>query len=241
MKLAVIITQRAFLFFVPRSSWESMSHENMYNAEKELCKGTLIEIEKLNDVKGIGRQRKQGERKQAPPPQQTILEYRNGVMARVQVAGSSSGGTTSHASDTTPFVAEGAELLAGLSEDQKRAVLTGEPMNAGSAATAVSDFARPLVLDEAPPVQPAPRGRAPPPSWTRHRKDASRTDAQQLLLAKRMAEADTDEEADPDGDVPGQGLQQRPELAPPSASRLGKRKDRANSNLLSFSMDDDPE
>lgn len=219
-----------------------MSHENMYNAEKELCKGTLIEIEKLNDVKGIGRQRKQGERKQAPPPQQTILNCRDGVVARVQVAGSSSSGdTTNHASDATPFVAEGAELLEGLSEEQKRAVLMGEPMKVSGTAAAVRDFARPLVLDEAPPVQPAPRGRAPPPSWTRHRKDSSRTDAQQLLLARRMAEADTDEEADPDGDVPGRGMQQRPEPALPSASRLGKRKSHSNSHLLSFSMHDDPE
>ena len=93
----------------------TMSHENMYVAEKELCKGTLIELEKLNDVKGIGRQRKQRVQKPAPLPQETVLEYRNGVMARVQMAGSSSGDATNHRSDATPFVAEGAELLVGLS------------------------------------------------------------------------------------------------------------------------------
>ena len=57
---------------------------DMYVAEKELCKGTLIEIDKLNDVKGIGKQRKK-KTKPLPPPQETVLECRGGVMQRVSV------------------------------------------------------------------------------------------------------------------------------------------------------------
>ena len=59
-----------------------MSHENMYVAEKELCAGTLIEIDKLNDVKGIGRQKRK-EKKPLPPALTTALEFRGGVLAMV--------------------------------------------------------------------------------------------------------------------------------------------------------------
>ena len=99
--------------------------------KKELCKGTLIELERLNDVKGIGRQRKKERKQQAPPqPQEAVLEFRNGVMARVMVAPSGGGSSSNSGYDPMqPIVAEGGELLAGLSEEQRNAILLGDPMS----------------------------------------------------------------------------------------------------------------
>ena len=210
-----------------------MSHENMYVAEKELCKGTLIELERLNDVKGIGRQRKK-ERKQQAQPQETVLEFRNGVMARVTVApsGSSSSGSGPGMSNSgydpmQPFIAEGGELLAGLSEEQRNAILLGDPN------VTANDFSRPLI-EAAAPAEPAPKSslRAPAPSWARRRKGVGRERQQQAQLMA-AAEAETDDEADDDG-LPHQLQHQR---------LPGKRKDREERSKLSFTMgeDDEPE
>ena len=141
-----------------------MSHENMYVAEKELCKGTLIEIEKLNDVKGIGKQKKR-KPKPPPPPEETVLEFRGGVMQRVSMA-SAAPMPSSHRGSIEPFVAEGAELLAGLSEAERNAILSGETSEVTS-----SDFARPSAPDlllwweQQRDASQARRGRAPAPSW----------------------------------------------------------------------------
>ena len=135
-----------------------MSHENMYVAEKELCKGTLIELEKLNDVKGVGRNKRK-ERK-PPPRTETVLECRGGVMARVVV--NSEASTSTH-DPTAPMVAGGAELLAGLSEAERSALL-GDDNDRGADSLSASDFHRPSL----PQVQqqadePTRVGRAPPP------------------------------------------------------------------------------
>ena len=212
-----------------------MSHENMYVAEKELCKGTLIELERLNDVKGIGRQRRKERRQQAPPQsQETVLEFRNGVMARVMVAPSSSGQTTKRNSGhdpMQPFVADGGELLVGLSEEQRNAVLLGDPT-----AVTANDFSRPLI--EAPAAEPAPQAslRAPAPSWARRRsgKGAGREKQKAQLVA--AAEAETDDEADVSSLAPPQQQQQQPRAG-------GKRKRKAGEerSMLSFTMGEDDE
>jgi hypothetical protein len=158
-----------------------MSHENMYVAEKELCSGTLIELEKLNDVKGIGRRK----RKERPPPPQTttVLECSGGVMRRVQV-------TLAAVDPTAPSIADGAELLDGLTDHERRAVLLGEAGEAGEAGPSLLDFSRPTAALEAP-QEAGSSGRAPAPSWARRR-----TGHAARLLARQVAEAETDEEDD---------------------------------------------
>lgn len=181
-----------------------MSHENMYVAEKEMCNSRLIEVEKLNDVKGIGRQQKR-QKKLAPPPKETVLECRGGVLARVAVPAAS----LKH-DPSEPFVADGAELLAGLSEEQRKAILLGESL-AGAAALGASDFARPVALPSqvqersasastSTSASVASWARAPPPAWARRRKQdgAARGEQQQQQQREReFAEADTDEECEP--------------------------------------------
>ena len=64
-----------------------MPNENMYNAEKTLCNSTLIEIEKLNDVEGIGRKAKKRPAPEAPPASapastaQQAFEFQHGWRA----------------------------------------------------------------------------------------------------------------------------------------------------------------
>ena len=210
-----------------------MSHENMYVAEKELCKGTLIEIDKLNDVKGIGRQKKR-EKKPAPPPKETVLECRGGVMARVSVASRSCAGAA--ASDPSePFVADGGELLAGLSAEQRSAILHGEPH--GTALSSL-DFSRPAVPE--PPgsnARAAGSGRAAAPSWVRRRKGSKPHVRQWQALA---AEAETDDEVEERED---QHQQSRPRLEPPPKRRAAvaaehKKGPRSSQHQLSFAMDE---
>jgi hypothetical protein len=173
-----------------------MSHENMYNAEKELCRGKLIELEKLNDVKGVGRQQRKA-KKPAPPPPETVLCFRDGVFARVSVAAGSALHSSSVARESmVPYVADGAELLAGLSEEQRNALLSGELL-ARTAILSSSDFHRPLELEayrESASARAAPRA-AP---WARRRMGGSssrwRQQQREEELKEQLAEAETDEE-----------------------------------------------
>ena len=180
-----------------------MPNENMYVAEKELCKGTLIEIEDLNDVEGIGRRRRR-ERQPLPPPSETVLECHNGVLARVTV-------TTAHMDPSAPFVAGGAELLAGLSEEHRQSVLLGEPLP-GAASLSSDDFSRPTEVQSWQSRAAQPGLRAPPPSWARRRTASARYDLPPRPIAegcafteaeRLAAEAETDEECDAATSVPG--------------------------------------
>ena len=178
-------------------AWTVMSHENMYNAEKELCRGKLIELEKLNDVKGVGRQQRKAKRP-APPPPETVLCFRDGVFARVSVAAGSALHSSSVAAareSTVPYVADGAELLADLSEEQRNALLNGELL--ARTLLSSSDFHRPLELEayrESASARAAPRA-AP---WARRRKGGSssrwRQQQREEELKDQLAEAETDEE-----------------------------------------------
>ena len=174
----------------------------MYVAEKELCKGTLIEVEKLNDVKGVGRQKRK-ERPAAPAPRRTSFAFRGGVMARVTTtlpSGDPSIPTASAAA--MPCVADGVELLTGLDEDERAAILHDDPVDGAHALTA-ADFTRPPRPEQRPDAwQPPPRARllAPAPSWARERRKSSgRGDGPQQRLGRWRqqvvaTEAETEDE-----------------------------------------------
>ena len=191
-------------------------------AEKELCKGTLIEVGKLNDVKGVGRQQRKAKKPALPPPE-TVLELRGGVLARVSVAASSAHHSSSAAAardPTEPCVADGAELLVGLSEEQRNALLTGEAL-AGTVASTTSDFHRPLEHEsyqEPASARAAPRA-AP---WARRRTGGSsssrwRQHQQQEEREQQLAEAETDEEL---SDEPAKPPElSRPPALPPKQPR----------------------
>ena len=92
-----------------------MSHENMYFAESELCNGTL-------ERPAVDGQRKKREprawRKNAASSEVAMV-VRRGVVARVEVK------REHDALD--PFVADGGELLAALSPEERRNLLQGDP------------------------------------------------------------------------------------------------------------------
>ena len=92
-----------------------MSHENMYFAESELCNGTL------ND-RLVDSQRKKREPRAWRKPaasSEVAMVVRRGVVARVVVK------REHDALD--PFVADGGELLAALSPEERRNLLQGDP------------------------------------------------------------------------------------------------------------------
>ena len=92
-----------------------MSHENMYFAESELCNGTLND--KLVDSQRKKREPR-GWRKPAASSEVAMV-VRRGVVARVVVK------REHDALD--PFVADGGELLAALSPEERRNLLQGDP------------------------------------------------------------------------------------------------------------------
>ena len=198
----------------------------MYVAEKELCKGTLIELEKLNDVAGFGRNAKK--KKPPPPPQETVLEFRGGVMQRVSVIPAHCrGGAASSSGDAAPSVGEGSELLAGLSKEQRDAILLGEEPPHSTTATA-ADFHRPGGPEVASSRWAAteqyhssePSGgntlslRAPLPSWGRRRHEAvhkaPRNQQRRWQIAQadvEAAEAAAEATTDDDDEMGGQQAQ----------------------------------
>ena len=92
-----------------------MSHENMYFAESELCNGTL------NDRLVDGQRKKREPRAWRKPAasSEVAMVVRRGVVARVVVK------REHDALD--PFVADGGELLAALSPEERRNLLHGDP------------------------------------------------------------------------------------------------------------------
>ena len=168
-----------------------MAHENMYNAEKELCKGRLIELDHLNDVDGIGRRaKKQRRHEETPTATMThpVLECHKGVMARVERPVPTA--LPAAHEEFRPQLAGGQELLEQLSTSQRAALLGDDyendlEMGRKRTATAAGSAAHSL--------------RAPPPVWARRRLktgDALRKRRQQQQQQDRelFAEASTDEE-----------------------------------------------
>ena len=204
-----------------------MSHENMYVAEKTLCAGRLIELEKLNDVRGIGRQR-QREKHKAPAPTATVFECRGGVMARVSVQSRGVGAGDS----SEPFVADGGELLEGLSAQQRSAVLHGELLpDAGPPSYQVTEPGGSQVQST--------RGRAAAPSWVRRRKGGKQPRLQQPLQAFAAAEAETDDdEREKDEAPPWLVPSQKRHRRGTSEERKAKEDPRSSQHRLSFEIDE---
>ena len=184
-----------------------MSHANMYNSEKELCNGTLIELEKLNDVAGIGRKARVKQKAKLPAQVESVLAFQDGVLARVERPSALAHTRRDH---FEPAVAEGSELLQGLSQAERAALLLpdGEDSVPAKGATAPVQ----LMCQRSDTVQPEARSsnRAPPPSWVRRKgggtaaqqrhhqqqqQQQQRQQRQQWRLAL-TAEASTDDEGD---------------------------------------------
>ena len=185
-----------------------MSHANMYNSEKELCNGTLIELEKLNDVAGIGRKARVKQKAKLPTQVESVLAFQDGVLARVERPSALARTRRDH---FEPAVAEGSELLQGLSQAERAALLLpdGEDSVPGKGVTAPVQ----LMCQCSDTVQPEARSsnRAPPPSWVRrkgggtaaqqrhhhhhHHHRQQQQQRQQWRLAL-TAEASTDDEGD---------------------------------------------
>ena len=174
-----------------------MSHENMYFAESELCNGTL------ND-KLVDSQRKKREprawRKNAASSEVAMV-VRRGVVARVEVK------REHDALD--PFVADGGELLAALSPEERRNLLQGDP----------------------PPDRwpPAPEAALPPPA---DEPPADEPPADGRHTFRRPA-------VEPSGSASRRKGAKRPRAADAAAgsSSAARRRDR-DAALLSFSHDD---
>lgn len=148
-----------------------MSHENMFFCEQEMCNSTLND--RLVDSVRRKAEPKGWRAAAARRDVSTAVVTRKGVCARV---------TTSTAADPLDPLVANPELLAGLSEAEKRALLSGEADAAaaasgsgsesggggGGSTAAVCGLAS---SSSSAPAKEAP-GRAPPPAWAKRRKRA---------------------------------------------------------------------
>ena len=151
-----------------------MSHENMYFAESQMM-GMLSD----KVVQRVERQMRP--RKRAQPPTQTVFTTTaSGVFARVSVPAAAE-------SRDVPVVAEGAELLDGLSAAERRELLLSANIQPEHDALPPSPTAEVR--------QAGGRSRPPAPPWARPRARASashreREDGDLNAAAKRPRRSD---------------------------------------------------
>ena len=151
----------------------AMGHENMFFAEKELSYG------RLND-RLVDRHRRQPHRPPAPPMESAVVVTRGGVLARVSRPAAAP-------SDGLPMIADGADLLAQLSAEERLALLeTGveDLQSTEERAPAPSVLLPPSLPLRAGAKEDGPFELAPRPAWARRRRrcasgdDASRIDSE---------------------------------------------------------------
>jgi len=130
-----------------------MVHENMFFCEKELCNSTLDD----RIVERSGKRREPKHWRHKPVREETVVVAKKGVIARVK--------RRSDADLFEPVVEDGAELLRGLSAEERQSLLDGDDRGGSSSMSSGMGASSSGGGSSSVAAPPANEFRAPRPAW----------------------------------------------------------------------------